>query len=365
MKMKKGKRVLLFIDSMGAGGAQRQMAYLACLLMRRGYVVKLITYGDNSFYAPMLKSGGVLTEEIDGADSYIKRIPKVKIAIDEFNPDCVISFLDTPCMITSLIKAVYRKEWRLVVSERNTTQKMTLRERIKFYLYKYADAIVPNSHSQEEFIIKQYPYFIKKTRTIVNLVDLEKFHPVKKTLDSNQLQIMVAATLWPPKNALGLIRAIREVVNKGFVNFQVKWYGHSGSEYEIECKKLIKELGLNDYVKLLPKSQNIVEKYQEADWFCLPSFYEGTPNVICEAMACGLPVICSDVCDNHYYVKPGENGFLFDPNSVENIADIIIKALDVSKDKMGEMGDKSRTIAEKRLSAERFIDEYCSVIDAL
>lgn len=51
--MKNGKRVLLFIDSMGAGGAQRQMAYLACLLMQRGYVVKIITYGDNSFYAPM------------------------------------------------------------------------------------------------------------------------------------------------------------------------------------------------------------------------------------------------------------------------------------------------------------------------
>ena len=135
--MKNGKRVLLFIDSMEAGGAQRQMAYLACLLMQRGYVVKIITYGDNSFYAPMLKSGGVSTEEIKGADSYIKRIPKVKIAIDEFKPDCVISFLDTPCMIASLIKAVYRKKWRLVVSERNTTQKITLRERIKFYLYKY------------------------------------------------------------------------------------------------------------------------------------------------------------------------------------------------------------------------------------
>ncbi len=43
----------------------------------------------------------------------------------------------------------------------------------------------------------------------------------------------------------------------------------------------------------------------------------------------------------------------------------LIKALDVSKDKMWKMGDKSRIIAEKQLSAERFIDEYCSVIDAL
>ena len=64
-------------------------------------------------------------------------------------------------------------------------------------------------------------------------------------------------------------------------------------------------------------------------------------------------------------MKPGVNGFLFNPNSVENMADIIIKALDVSKDKMWKMGDKSRIIAEKQLSAERFIDEYCSVIDAL
>ena len=44
------KRILLFIDSLGAGGAQRQLVGLAVMLKRRGYAVKVVTYYDHPFY---------------------------------------------------------------------------------------------------------------------------------------------------------------------------------------------------------------------------------------------------------------------------------------------------------------------------
>lgn len=363
MKESRGKRVLLFIDNLGAGGAQRQMSYLACLLAEKGYKIKLISYGDTSFYASMLKDRDVIVEEVEGAASYLYRVQKIKQAIDRFNPECVIAYLDTPCIIASIIKLVFRRKWSLIVSERNTTQKLTNRERFKFWLYSVANVIVPNSYSQNQFINSHYPKLAIKTKTIVNLVDIEKFRPVDRCKDESQTEIMVAATIWPPKNTMGMILAINEVVKKGYKNFRVCWYGAIGYGYEKECLKTIEKLGLNSYISLLPKYQNIAEKYNESDWFCLPSFYEGTPNVICEAMSCGLPVLCSDVCDNAFYVEDGKNGFLFNPNSIDDISETIIKALQTPIERRIEMGKRSRKAAETKLSAERFINEYCKIID--
>ena len=361
--MSSGKKVLLFIDNLGAGGAQRQMSYLACLLKEKGYDTKVITYGDCSFYAPMFKDSNVVVEEVEGAASHLWRIPKIKQAIDKFNPECVIAYLDTPCIIASLIKLVFRKRWRLIVSERNTTQKLTKKGHLKFWLYGVADAIVPNSFSQSNFIKSHYPKLSAKTTPIVNFVDTEKFRPAVSPKSEGPVKIMVAATIWPPKNTIGLILAINSVVKKGYTNFSVRWYGAMGYEYENECLRKIEELGLSDYISLLPKSQNIAEKYQEADWFCLPSFYEGTPNVICEAMASGLPIVCSNVCDNACYVEDGKNGYLFDPNSIEDIAETIIKTVQTPAESRSHMGKRSREVAEAKLSTARFINEYIKVID--
>jgi len=49
----------------------------------------------------------------------------------------------------------------------------------------------------------------------------------------------------------------------------------------------------------------------EHDAFVHPSFYEGMPNVVCEALAAGLPVLVSDVCDHPLLVEKGVQGFLF------------------------------------------------------
>lgn len=129
--------------------------------------------------------------------------------------------------------------------------------------------------------------------------------------------IVVAASIWPPKNTVGLIQAVK-ILKDRRASFRIEWYGISDvyNDYLDQSKKLIKELELEDYINLLPKSKQIQEKYKECDYFCLPSFYEGTPNVICEAMSCGRPIICSKVCDNPVYVAEDENGFLFDPKSL-------------------------------------------------
>ena len=358
-------KILLFIDNLDAGGAQRQLVGLAVMLKQRGYQVKMCYYQDVPFYAGMLDEKGVQHELIQGSDNHKKRIPVVAKYFKKENPEWVIAFLDTPSLVASAAKALGGK-FKLIVSERNTTQRFGMNERVRFFLFRWADAIVPNSYAQEEVLAKHYPWMKFKLVTINNFVDLEKFQPEYKQRREVPL-IVVAATIWPPKNVFGFIEAVRLLKSRG-VQMQIDWYGITkgmtieNDKYLCECSNLISKYELSGILHLLPKTKDIAAKYKEADYFCLPSFYEGTPNVICEALSSGVPVICSDVCDNHLYVKDGITGFLFDPRNIDDMAKTISKAISIEATAYEIMCKNCRDEALRSLSMDLFVEKYIKIL---
>ncbi len=361
------KYILLFIDNLGAGGAQRQIVGLAVMLRQKGYQVKVCYYQDLPFYEGVLVKNGVPHELIPGSSNKYKRIRLVAKYLKKENPDWVIAFLETPSLVASEIKALGGK-YRLIVSERNTTQRFGMSEVVRFFLFHWAYAIVPNSYAQEEVLAAHYPWMKSKLVTINNFVDLEIFKPSYKKRREIPL-IIVVASVWAPKNVLGFIDAVKILQDKG-LQFRVEWYGVGKNiagenlTYLDNCQNKIFEYGLSPMLQLLPKTQSIAEKYREADYFCLPSFYEGTPNVICEAMASGLPVICSNVCDNPRYIIEGTNGFLFDPSKPESLAQKIELALGMTDNEYGQYCLKSRILAEEYFSEKTFIQKYINIIES-
>ena len=171
------------------------------------------------------------------------------------------------------------------------------------------------------------------------------------------------ARVWPQKNVINLIKAAKELKDRGS-SFVIKWYGltEARSEYVDSCEQLIKEYNLSEVVKLLPRTNDIENKYKECDYACLPSIYEGTPNVIAEAMATGMPVVCSDVCDNSIYVKNGVNGVLFDPYDVNSITNGILKVLNINGEEYNRYCKKSRRLAEELFAPEVFFEKYETII---
>ena len=353
-------KILLFIDSLGPGGAQRQLVGLSGLLQKRGHELKVCTYHQIDFYKHYLDENNIPNEIIPGVAFSITRIWKVFQYFKKENPDWVIAYLESPSLVACTAK-VLGCDYRLMVSERNTTQKIAMNERVRFFLYRWADAIVPNSYTQGDFLLSHYPWMRSKLTTISNFVDLERFEFSPRHRRTQPL-ILVVASIWSPKNTLGLIHAVK-ILKDRRVSFRIEWYGivDAYNDYLLQSQKLIKELDLEDYINLSPKSKQIKEKYKECDYFCLPSFYEGTPNVICEAMSCGRPVICSEVCDNLVYVAEGENGFLFDPKIPVSIADTIQRALQISDEKYLLYCSKSREKAERLLSEKVFIGKYIRI----
>ena len=353
-------KIILFTDSLGAGGAQRQLVGLAKLLKENKYNVKVCTYHNINFYKNLLDENNIAIDVVS-SENYIQRILTISKYLKKEKPDWVIAYQESPSLIACLAK-LFGGRFKLIVSERNTTQHIGISEKIRFILYRIADKIIPNSYSQEKFLVEHYPWMKDKIQTITNFVDLYKFsyHPKNR---SEKPLIVVAASVWPPKNTIGLIEAVRILSEKKY-SFKIEWYGivKGHEQYLDKCNELINIYNLHGYIELLPKTNEIHEKYKSCDYFCLPSFYEGTPNVICEAISTGRPIICSNVCDNPIYVKETYNGFVFEPTNPKDIANKIEQAMLLLDKDYYAMCENSRTLAEELLSERNFVNKYIRVV---
>lgn len=349
------KKILLFIDGMNSGGAQRQMIGLAKYLQNSSeYEIRLLFYKTKAdFYNTQLNQLGIHYVYDVSSKSNIHGFITLRKQIKDFHPDLIISFLGESNLFASVNKLICHIP--LIVSERNTTIIPTKFDKIRFFLYRYVDKIIPNSYSQAQYLCQHYKKITEKVTPIINFVDTDLYCPCKTGKMEKRKNIIIVARVVPQKNVLNFISAIKEVTNRGLKDFHINWIGSlASSNYVESCKQTIDKLQLNDYISFIGECQNMTSVYQQADAFCLPSFHEGTPNVICEAMACGLPILCSNVCDNSRYVKDGENGFLFNPNNINSMTEVIQNFLMLPTENLINMGILSRNIAVENFSISKF-----------
>ena len=131
------------------------------------------------------------------------------------------------------------------------------------------------------------------------------------------------------KNHETVIRALARLEEKPY--YVIVGKGEKREYYE----KLIAELNLQDRIRLAGFREDVADFYKAADVFVFPSFREGLSVSLMEAMASGLPVICSKIRGNTDLIAEGDGGFFFDPKSIEGIADGIRKVLDADRKAMG------------------------------
>ncbi len=358
------KKILCLIDGFTLGGAERQLIGLAALLRDKGYEVDLACYYKEIFYKQLIDDYGLNCFTLKVRNSPLSKLLACRKLIKERNYDWVIAYKTGPNLISCLLKLLGLK-FNLIVSERNTTQYIRFKDIIQFQLYRKADYVVPNSNSQALFIKEHYSWLKKKTIPITNFTDTTHFSAYYVT-EGVAIKVLTTARVAKQKNIIRYLEAIDELRKRGITDVHFDWYGdvQSGQEeYGDFVLKKRKELGLEDWIEFHPATYSVLEKYQQCDIFCLPSNYEGFPNVVCEAMSCGKPIACSRVCDNPYIVKEGENALMFDNTNVKDIADKLEQICSMSKDDLCKWGHRSREIAEEILSMDAFVNKYIKLIE--
>ena len=326
--------------------------------MDAGHDVTVLTYRPGDFYSDELSEARVPHVFIGDGKGDAKVVKGIAEYVDRTGTEVLISFL-TGANLKACLAKCRNPRLRLIVSERNCNLNLMPHDMLRFRLFeRCADAVVCNSFAQEEFIRKHCGWLSPRLYCIPNFVDFVKFFPNGSKVNAVKV-IAVMARVCSRKNTVGLILAASRVKS----GFRIEWHGLTGNSlYAYVCKGLIRLCHLEEVFALLPASHNPEEVYRDADFFCLPSFYEGTSNAIAEALSCGLPAICSDVSDNHRYVEEGRNGFLFNPHRTSSIAGAITRLLELSPEEMSVMKSQSLKVAAESYGKERLVRDYEKVI---
>ena len=200
-----------------------------------------------------------------------------------------------------------------------------------------------------------------KVSVISNMVDTEKFSPAKEKALNEVPQIITTARVTPQKNVLTYLDTIAEI-KKRHIEAHFNWYGRIDDDgnYWLQIKNKIKELDISDYVTFHGPIKNIEEKYRESDIFFLPSLYEGFPNVLCEAMACGLPSIATNVSDSQRILQ--DERWLVNPNDPIKMAVVLHEMINLSDLQKLDIGNYNRIQIKELCSEEAFIKKYLEIL---
>lgn len=357
------KKILCLIDGLGFGGAQRQIIGLAHYLQSSGYDVTLASYHKKDFYNQLLADLKIKHVLLKTGNKFSKFV-RVYDFIKKGDFDVVISYLVGPNILCCLSKILGIKS-KVIVSERITDVGVHMIDRVKFNLYRVSSFVVPNSYSQQQYLSENFNFLERKTHVITNFTDTDAFRPAEIKINKDKTELLVAGRISTQKNILRFLDAIKILKDRN-IPVHISWYGNIGrgmEDYRQKVLEKLNEFDLADTISFSPGINDIVTKYQECTAFCLPSLYEGFSNVICEAMSCGKPILCSNVCDNPHLVENGVNGFLFDPLSAESIANAISDFCKLSDNQIDEMGRKSREKIVTMCSPQIFISKYIGLIE--
>lgn len=202
------------------------------------------------------------------------------------------------------------------------------------WTFKSADTIICYTE-EEKTMLKQLGIDSDKIVVIHNGTDTNMFVPGGK--EKNNTQILWIGRFTPGKGVEYLIDAFNTLI-KDFPDVKLNMIGKGPLKNEIEQK--IRDLDLcgSINIKEFVPNTDLPETYQSSDVFVLPSLDEGVPRTILEAMACGVPVVCTELPQLVAIVKGcGILVPLKDPQALAEALSKIISDRELGQ-KLGEAG---------------------------
>ncbi|TRO40097.1 glycosyltransferase [Pseudomonas sp. ALS1131] len=201
---------------------------------------------------------------------------------------------------------------------------------------------------------------VQNVDVVSNGVDVEKYFPVtdleKKNL-RDKLGLQCGSEFWVSsghlterKNPLLIISAWKKIFGRDTTK-QLIFLGDG--DLKIECEKA--SLGC-DNIHIVGRVENVPDYLKASDYFISASRAEGLPNAVLEALACGLPVLLSDIEPHReIWERDPKIGFMFDPDSQENLQDVFLNILQTDR---GSQSRAALSLVEGVFSAKAMSTNY-------
>ena len=186
--------------------------------------------------------------------------------------------------------------------------------------------------------------------TTVDEKFLRGFDPLKREQKSNELNVLFLSRVEKDKGIFEAVDAIEQLCDKS-VRFRVG--GDGGARKDLEKYVDEKAYKCTEFCGYL-RGNDKVRAYRQADVFILPSYHEGMPNSVLEAMAFGLPVITCPVGGLKDFFEDGKMGFLVPPKDTGAIYSALQKLL-TDRDLLIQMSRYNAEYARNRFYSSRVV----------
>lgn len=311
--------ITLVISSLRGGGSERVITLMANWWTAQGRAVTILTLDDGGsppFY-PLhekvrhrpLGAAGLSAHAAAGAMNNLRRAAVLRRAIRESRPDAVISFLDRTNILTLLATRGLRVP--VVVSERNDPAhndigRMWRLLRLRELTYPRAAAVVV----QTQGVIARYGRAIReKIQLIPNPVPPPPPADDKAQPACSRPALLAVGSLQPQKGFDLLLTAFA-ALGERHPDWSLTILGEG--PLRASLLETARGLGVNKRFELPGRVRNVQDYYRSAEIFVLSSRWEGFPNVLCEALAAGLPAVAADCPFGPAEIlRPEVDGLLF------------------------------------------------------
>lgn len=376
------KKIKLFflIPDMGFGGAQRQLTELIIQLVKRDNLeITLCTIINNFELWKEVDSSisskvNVITlNKKKGKLHNIQAFIYLIIKLHRTNPHIIHAYLGRAIRFSMIAKLFYPRK-KLIIAFRNAIKVKTRLfglEKINFHrIFRFTVNInTCNSLAALEGARIYFGYSNEKSFCIPNGIDTKSFYPKTKDNKNTKTKLLLPGRIIEQKNQMSILRAITTILKtrqNSTPCFEVLFVGEVASKtYFEEIIQFISFNNLNEIVKILPPTTNILKYYHEADIILLPSLHEGFPNVLLESWACKKPVLISKEADTASIVKPNHGGWTFNVANTEDLTKKLNLILQLDSGQIINQGELGYKIATNRYSISQITDRYYKLYSEL
>ena len=338
-KRKKSQRkvnVLFVLIGLGLGGSERVVLDLARNMDKSIFNVYVVSFSGGQLYQDFSKACTKLfyVKKRGGYD--LSTIFQIARIIKKYDIHVINAHHYAPFVYSyPATKLLNNKS--LIFTEHSVPEVVGLSGKHKHLcniLFYRTDAIIGVSREITQSLQETFPLHSNKMMCIPNGVDVERFAVhVDRNIIRSELGILpsdfvigTVANFRKVKNHLCLIKAFHLIAGTfphARLLFVGKGFGNAPDDSEKDIKKLVNSLRLSDRIVFAGYRDDIPLLLNALDIFCLPSFSEGLPISILEAMASKISVVGSDVTGIKEVISPEKTGIMFPSNDHKWLAQVL------------------------------------------
>ena len=315
-------KIAIFIDKMGNGGAERVSAVLANYFADHGHktYVVVVTLQNNDYALRDSVSLVTLPAPRNKIARIFARFGFIRRFLKSEEIDVAISMSTTFGMYIALNKR--RSKTLLVSSERNdpvATPKGKLHRALRWLIFKLSDRIVFQTPGARDFFSSS----IRKKGVVIP-------NPIKEDLPApyvgeRRKEIVMFSRLEPQKNLPMALEAFK-IFKRRFPDYKLNIYGRGSLEESLKAR-VASDAELRDGAIFSGFASDVHERIKDAAIYASTSDFEGISNSMLEALALGIPTVCTDCPPGgaRMFIEPRVNGMLAPVGDAESFAAAMIE----------------------------------------